>query len=283
MMIEEAYGFIYITTNMINGKRYIGQRKFRKDWKYYLGSGKAIKRAINKYGRENFYRDIVAIAYSEQELNRLEIEWINNYNSIYSYDYYNIAEGGNGNSLAGKTEEEVELIKRTMSKRVRGKGNPMYGKCGVLNPRSKSVVCVNTNEVFDSLTSASEKYNLDISSLTKCCNGKANSCGKLKNGIKLAWLYYEDYLNMTKDEIEKILLKSSRGVNGKYNPRARKVICLNDKKVFSTVIEAGGHYNISVDGVRKVCKGKYRQMKGKIFMYYDEYLKELSKELALAE
>lgn len=281
MIIKEPYGFIYITTNMINGKRYIGQRKFRKDWKYYLGSGKAIKRAIARYGRENFIRNIVAIAYSREELDNLEIEWINNHNAIYSYDYYNIAEGGNGNSLAGKTDEEVKLIKQAMSKRVRGNRNPMYGKYGSLNPHSKSVICVNTNEVFDSLTSASRKYNLDISSLTKCCNGKVNSCGKLKNRIKLAWLYYDDYLNMSKDEINKILLKSKQGINGKYNPRARKVICLNDKRLFSTVIEAGEYYNISVDGVRKVCKGRYKQMKGKTFMYYDEYLN--TKELALAE
>lgn len=30
--IINPYGFIYITTNMINGKRYIGQRKFTQGW-----------------------------------------------------------------------------------------------------------------------------------------------------------------------------------------------------------------------------------------------------------
>jgi len=279
--IINPYGFIYITTNLINGKRYIGQKMFRKDWKYYLGSGKGIKYAIKKYGRENFQRDIVAIAYSEKELDELEVEWINNYNAIKSYDFYNIAEGGNGNSLAGKTECEIKTIKEEMSRRVAGENNPMYGKTGTLNPVSKSVICINTNEIFDTLTSASEKYNLDISSLTKCCNGKANSCGKSKNGIKLAWGYYDNYLDMTKEEINKILLKSKQGVKGKNNPRARKVICLDDKKIFSTVIETGEYYNISVDGVRRVCKGKYKQMKGKTFKYYDEYLK--SKEFALAK
>jgi hypothetical protein len=74
--VTEPYGFIYITTNIINGKRYIGQKKFKvKDnWEIYLGSGQTLKKAIKKYGRSNFYRDIVAIAYSKKELDKLEIE-----------------------------------------------------------------------------------------------------------------------------------------------------------------------------------------------------------------
>lgn len=43
------YGFIYITTNLINGKKYIGQKKGYNDT--YLGSGKILKLAIKKYGR----------------------------------------------------------------------------------------------------------------------------------------------------------------------------------------------------------------------------------------
>ena len=52
--ILDPYGFIYITTNMINGKKYIGQKMFRERWKKYIGSGKLLKRAVNKYGKENF-------------------------------------------------------------------------------------------------------------------------------------------------------------------------------------------------------------------------------------
>lgn len=94
--IENPYGFIYITTNLINGKRYIGQKQFdtKSRWKSYLGSGLYLIKAINKYGKENFIRDIVDIAFSQDELNEKEKSWITNYNAVKSIDFYNQIEGG---------------------------------------------------------------------------------------------------------------------------------------------------------------------------------------------
>ena len=92
--ILDPYGFIYITTNRVNGKRYIGQKMFRHRWRNYLGSGTISKRAISKYGKQNFSREIIAIAYSKDELNLMETEFINNHDAIDSLDYYNISSGG---------------------------------------------------------------------------------------------------------------------------------------------------------------------------------------------
>ena len=53
-------GFIYKTTNLVNGKIYVGKHEFSKDKRLnssYLGSGVALKRAIIKYGKENFNRE----------------------------------------------------------------------------------------------------------------------------------------------------------------------------------------------------------------------------------
>lgn len=54
------YGYIYKTTNTINGKIYIGQKKSSEFLGVqYLGSGKILKSAINKYGVEAFIVEVI--------------------------------------------------------------------------------------------------------------------------------------------------------------------------------------------------------------------------------
>ena len=125
----EMYGFVYMTTNNINGKKYIGQRKFTSGWERYIGSGKLITAAIKKYGKKNFTRIILAIANSKEELDELEIYYINMYNATKSKEFYNIASGGhNANNMAGKSEYEIENFKKIQSDNKKGEKNPFYGK-----------------------------------------------------------------------------------------------------------------------------------------------------------
>ena len=65
--------------------------------------------------------------------------------------------------------------------------------------KDKRVICLNTLEIFPTVKSAKDKYN--ICSISDCCRGKAKSCGKL-NGEKLVWMYYKDYLLLSEDEIK---------------------------------------------------------------------------------
>lgn len=65
---------------------------------------------------------------------------------------------------------------------------------GANNINAKSVICLNTNQIFDTVTEASKFYNIDPSSIVKCCKGKINSAGK-SNGKWLHWDYYDHYLN----------------------------------------------------------------------------------------
>lgn len=97
------FGYIYITTNMLNGKKYIGKHQFPEFDKFYKGSGTALKKAFKKYGLHNFKCEILqsvnnvpTICESFDELNSSEIYYINFYDAVNSSDYYNMSWGGEG-------------------------------------------------------------------------------------------------------------------------------------------------------------------------------------------
>lgn len=120
--------YIYLTTNKINGKKYIGQHYGELD-DYYLGSGSLLKKAIAKYGRENFEKTILEICHNYDELNKAERKWIKQYNAVYDNQFYNIAEGGyNSNPCAGMSPEAEQERRRKLSEAAKGKKNYFYGK-----------------------------------------------------------------------------------------------------------------------------------------------------------
>jgi len=90
---------IYKTTNKINNKFYIG--KDEKNNPKYLGSGLLLLKAIEKYGKENFIKEILEECFTRDQLNDREKFWIKELNAIELG--YNLAEGGTG----GKTQENV--------------------------------------------------------------------------------------------------------------------------------------------------------------------------------
>ena len=58
--------YIYLTTNTINGMKYIGKHYGELD-DSYLGSGKLIKQAILKYGKDHFIKSILYISNDDFE------------------------------------------------------------------------------------------------------------------------------------------------------------------------------------------------------------------------
>jgi len=153
--IIDPYGFIYITTNMINGKKYIGQRMFYRGWRTYLGSGKHLKNSIKKYNKINFNREIIAIAYSKEELDSLEIEFIDNHNAVESNDYYNIGIGGNTSMTGNHHSDEA---KYKISQAQIGRESPMLGKQHTDESKQKmsdsSKGCIVTEETRKKLSDA---------------------------------------------------------------------------------------------------------------------------------
>ncbi len=89
--------YIYKITNNINKKYYIGKRtsKIQPIDDPYFGSGKLLKMAIRKYGKDNFIKEIIELCINEDSLNEREIHWIYKLNS-FSPNGYNINVGGKG-------------------------------------------------------------------------------------------------------------------------------------------------------------------------------------------
>lgn len=90
------YGYVYKTTNLVNGKIYIGQH-IHESWDdNYIGSGKILWQAINKYGIENFKCELIEEASSQKILDEREKFYIEMYNTQDRNVGYNIADGGRG-------------------------------------------------------------------------------------------------------------------------------------------------------------------------------------------
>ena len=137
------------------------------------------------------------------------------------------------------------------------------------NKSHKKVVCINTGEVFNTVTEASLKYNISAQNISSCCTQKGNKTAGKLGEYKLSWRYYEEYLEM--DEKEILSLKNLKVYN--------KIICINTLEIFNTAIDINNKYAISSKSIYSCCRGRLKSA-GKIngeparWMYYDEYLKE---------
>ena len=89
------YGYIYLTTNTLDGMKYIGKRKgfFTPS---YLGSGIRLKNAVRYHGRKAFTVVLLEKAESPDELDSLEMSAIMEFDAVKSPDFYNLADGGSG-------------------------------------------------------------------------------------------------------------------------------------------------------------------------------------------
>lgn len=119
------YYLIYKTTNLLNEMYYIGCHQTDNIHDGYMGSGKRLKRAIKKYGKENFIVEILKIVSSKEEMFDLE-KSIVNAELVMDPLSYNLKIGGSGGNpgivgaFTGRkhTEEAKELIRQASLKQI---------------------------------------------------------------------------------------------------------------------------------------------------------------------
>lgn len=110
MRIEKKHNYFYKIINLINGKYYYGIRSVDKlPDNFYMGSGKNIKKAIRKYGRENFVKEIIADYSTRHEVNEHE-RLVVTMELVLNENCYNLKTGGDNKFTFKHSEESKQKI-----------------------------------------------------------------------------------------------------------------------------------------------------------------------------
>lgn len=129
---------VYKITNLINNKIYVGAHKTNNLHDDYYGSGVAIKRAIKKYGLDNFNKTILFDFACEKDMFDKESEIVND-DFVKNNNTYNMTVGGFGSwshiDSSGKHNRNYNNHsplspehKKKIGLACKGSKNGMYGK-----------------------------------------------------------------------------------------------------------------------------------------------------------
>lgn len=173
----------------------------------------------------------------------------------------------NFHSIYGYGKNTKEQFKEWLDKTI----NLLDCKDIVLETKKK-IYCIEDDIVYNDVSEISHLYNLNEGSIYASCK----SYYKLYNKH---YLYYDDYLRKTDEEINEILKKSiTRHTDS-------RIILLNNLSIFNSVTEASHKTNISpsviVQNAAQITKTTKGNIDGypMIFMYYSDYLNSTKEDI----
>ena len=280
---------IYKHTNKINGKSYIGQtcQSPHSRWNNGKGYSRTFKfgKAIDKYGWDVFTHEILEDGIlTQDDANIRECYYIDYYNTFA--DGYNSTKGGGNGDHLGNEVIQLSLNKSVVRKyssaaeaeRCTGILAQNIGSCLLgmqitaggffwidgntninewnppKNRKEKSIICIQTKEVFSSISEASRKKNVGISDISKCVLRKSISAG----GYHWAYLidYDEDWVPVEEKK--------------KCGP-SKMIICVETGEIYDSIKECSILTGVPTQNLsQNCCKGR-RSAKGKHYAYIDEF------------
>jgi hypothetical protein len=289
--INKKYMFVYRTTNMLNGKFYIGQHSTNDLKDGYKGSGLLISKALKKYGEENFKFEIIEFSESREYLDLLEKKLIKDEEVLNNEIGYNIHQGGLGGSSYKKinqynldgsfirtwdaiilASQELNLSYKTIQNCAKG----LKPTCGgfIWKAYSGNTECIDIQrfedhskrrvnqysvegiyiKTWNSITEASLKLELNGTSIGKCCRIE-KSTHQIGGFI---WRYSDDINNIR--DISPVVYKAKKQVDqfsldGIY------------LKTFDSISNAAKEINGFPGNIAKCCNGKRKSVKGYNWKY----------------
>jgi len=122
--MTEVYYYVYKTQNKINGKIYIGKHTTSSIDDKYIGSGSVLRKAIQKHGKHNFKKQILAFCTCIEELNDLEKRIVTE-DFVRLPHVYNSVPGGQGWAVMKGKTPTAETRKKISESKM---GHPGYFK-----------------------------------------------------------------------------------------------------------------------------------------------------------
>lgn len=115
---NKKHHYTYKTTNLINGRYYLGMHSTNRLDDGYLGSGKRLYYELNKYGRDNFKFEILEHFNSREELVQAEINLITEHD-LENPNCLNLKQGGSGGFSKEWIDKGRELANRARMKLIK--------------------------------------------------------------------------------------------------------------------------------------------------------------------
>ena len=189
---SERYGYVYIITNLVNNKKYLGVKEKSVFDENYYGSGKLIKLAVEKYGKDNFEVKIIKWCSSKEQLYNEEYRLSVLFDVVKSNNWYNCMEGGHGgNTKANYTEEQKTDFARKISiskkdrpltekelKNIEKMHKAWYGSHHTLESKEKIRQANLNHEVTDLMREKMSENHADVSGKNNPFYGDHRFAGK---------------------------------------------------------------------------------------------------------
>lgn len=217
-ILEKSF-VVYLITNKINSMQYIGKTINKLKIRLYnhkCHKTSYIGRAIKFYGWENFKVEILEECANRTELNEREKYWIKTLNTK-TPNGYNLTSGG---------ESGYKVSEK--SRRLRSENSPC----------KRAVHCLDTDEIFPSITAAAKHFNISRATIGSVCRGEHIRVGGLKF----------EYVDAPLSEAEK--LREAR------KPKGKPIRCIDTNERFNTIAEAARYFGLDGGHISAVCCGR---------------------------